>query len=402
MTLASSGPPGAISSIPYARTVVALDAGQFAALRRAVGLLFRVAHSEAYRSELDGRTDPVVRHDPGNFGVFMGYDFHLTDTGPRLIEINTNAGGAMLNGVHTASLCDPERLDGVCSGLLPVEELKERVVSTFREEFAAVRGRAAPLRSLAIADERPEAQFLAPEFELLRELFEKSGVRAEICDTAELARSADGGLMLGGSPIDLVYLRDTDFRLSSRRVAALREAYLADEVVVTPSPREHHLLADKRRLEIFSSRETLARLGVDSDDASFLAEVVPETRLLASMSADEAWSSRRDWVFKPAAAFGSRAVYRGDKISHRKLDEIYRGEDFVAQRRIAPGEIEVATSDGPQRMKFDVRAYAYRDQVLMLGARAYQGQVTNFRSPGGGFSAICVSRDAAGASPAED
>jgi hypothetical protein len=199
-----------------------------------------------------------------------------------------------------------------------------------------------------------------------------------------------------------VYLRDTDFRLSSRRVAALREAYLADEVVVTPSPREHHLLADKRRLEIFSSGETLARLGVDSDDASFLAEVVPETRLLASMSADEAWSSRRDWVFKPAAAFGSRAVYRGDKISHRKLDEIYRGEDFVAQRRIAPGEIEVATSDGPQRMKFDVRAYAYRDQVLMLGARAYQGQVTNFRSPGGGFSAICVSRDAAGASPAED
>jgi hypothetical protein len=41
-------------------------------------------------------------------------------------------------------------------------------------------------------------------------------------------------------------------------------------------------------------------------------------------------------------------------------------------------------------MKFDVRAYAYRDQPLFLGARVYQGQVTNFRSPGGGFSAICV------------
>jgi hypothetical protein len=27
----------------------------------------------------------------------MGYDFHLSPDGPRLIEINTNAGGAFLN-----------------------------------------------------------------------------------------------------------------------------------------------------------------------------------------------------------------------------------------------------------------------------------------------------------------
>ncbi|MGL1418978.1 hypothetical protein ACSTI2_00185, partial [Vibrio parahaemolyticus] len=29
----------------------------------------------------------------------MGYDFHLSERGPALIEINTNAGGAMLNAV---------------------------------------------------------------------------------------------------------------------------------------------------------------------------------------------------------------------------------------------------------------------------------------------------------------
>ena len=52
----------------------------------------------------------------------------------------------------------------------------------------------------------------------------------------------------------------------------------------------------------------------------------------------------------------------------------------------------VETGGGPRAMKFDVRAYAYRDRVLLLGARVYQGQVTNLRSPGGGFSAICVSR----------
>src|SRR4030067_1183541 len=36
-------------------------------------------------------------HDPRTPGVFLGYDFHLDEHGPRLIEINTNAGGALLN-----------------------------------------------------------------------------------------------------------------------------------------------------------------------------------------------------------------------------------------------------------------------------------------------------------------
>lgn len=29
----------------------------------------------------------------------MGYDFHLGEDGPRLIEVNTNAGGAFLNAL---------------------------------------------------------------------------------------------------------------------------------------------------------------------------------------------------------------------------------------------------------------------------------------------------------------
>jgi hypothetical protein len=266
----------------------------------------------------------------------------------------------------------------------------ERIVETFRAEMRAARGDAAPLRSVAIVDERPEEQFLYPEFELFRELLGRSGIRAEIGDTEELVRVASGGIALRGIPIDLVYLRDTDFVLATARTASLREAYLAGEVVVTPSPQEHHLLADKRRLAVFSSPESLARLGVDPEAAAFLSETVPETRLLGEMSLDEAWRTRREWVFKPAASFGSKAVYRGDKISKRKLQEIHPAQHYLAQRRIEPGAVQIATENGLQTMKFDVRAYAYRDQPLLLGARVYQGQVTNFRSPGGGFSAICV------------
>ena len=141
---------------------------------------------------------------------------------------------------------------------------------------------------------------------------------------------------------------------------------------------------------LFSSREAWLPQWRGTPFAAFLAEVVPETRLLGEMSFDEVWRTRKDWVFKPAASFGSKAVYRGDKISKRKLHEIHPEAHYLAQRRIEPGAVQIAAAGGLQTMKFDVRAYVYRDQPLLLGARVYQGQVTNFRSPGGGFSAICV------------
>jgi hypothetical protein len=386
------GPTLETVEIPYARSVISLAAEQFATLRRVVSLLHRTAHAPAYQELVDVDVEARLAYDPGNCGVLMGYDFHIMKDGPRLIEINTNAGGALLNGLHTASVCDPEQLGSVCSDLLPVEEIRERVVSSFRQEFAAVRGSAAALQSIAIADEDPRRQLLFSEFEMFRDVFAEVGIRASICDTGELVAGSRGGLELRGDPIDLVYLRDTDFTLASDRARDLREAYLNSRVVVTPSPREHHLLANKHRLEIFSSQERLQELGLATEDAAFLAQIVPETRSLSDLDFDRAWRSRRELVFKPAAAYGSRAVYRGDKISRRRLEQVYAEGGFVAQRRIEPGRIRVPSGEGPVTMKFDVRAYAYRDRVLLLGARIYQGQVTNFRSPGGGFSAICVAR----------
>ncbi len=391
---------GQHAEIPYAgSTIIGLAAEHFAAIQRTVEILFGLARAPSYQAALATSADAVTAHAPGNFGVFMGYDFHVTPSGPRLIEVNTNAGGALLNGLHTAALCDPAKLACVCSELLSVDDLERDLVDTFRAEFAAARAGqrdGTPLARIAIVDDAPAQQFLAREFALFRALFANAGIEARIADTRELAPRPGGGLALGDWPVQLVYLRDTDFALASERTRALRAAYLADEVVVTPSPREHFLLADKRRLALFSSPETLAAFGVGADDARFLAEVVPETRLLAELDAERAWAERASWVFKPAAAFGSRAVYRGDKISRKKFAEIAAEPGYVAQRHAPPGLVRVETTDGAREMKFDVRAYAYRDRVLLLGARVYEGQVTNLRSPGGGFSAICVSRPNAG------
>jgi hypothetical protein len=388
----------ATAALPFAgRTVISLDPAQYELLQRTVRAAFRLAHGERWGERVDAGATDALRFAPGNHGVFMGYDFHLTPAGPRLIEINTNAGGALVNGLHTAALCDPAKLACLCADLLPVETMEGRLVAQFTAEYEAVRGPGAHLRSVAIVDEEPGRQFLRAEFELMRELFERRGIAARIGDTRALV-FRDGKLSLDGETIDLVYLRDTDFTLETERAATLRAAYLERAAVVTPSPREYVLLGDKRRLAWLSSPARLAELGAERAEVALLAEVVPETRLVAELDVETLWRERRAWVFKPATAFGSRAVYRGDKITRRRFEEVLALPGYLAQRRVDPGEIQVETSEGPLAMKFDVRAYAYRDEILLLGARVYQGQVTNLRSPGGGFSAICVARHGGAAS----
>ena len=51
-----------------------------------------------------------------------------------------------------------------------------------------------------------------------------------------------------------------------------------------------------------------------------------------------------------------------------------------------PGQ-RVMASDTPA-LKFDVRDYAYDGAVQWVAARLYQGQTTNFRTPGGGFAPV--------------
>jgi hypothetical protein len=50
----------------------------------------------------------------------------------------------------------------------------------------------------------------------------------------------------------------------------------------------------------------------------------------------------------------------------------------------------IKIDDAPQVRKMDVRLYTYDSRVLLVAARLYQGQTTNFRTPGGGFAPVFV------------
>ncbi len=61
---------------------------------------------------------------------------------------------------------------------------------------------------------------------------------------------------------------------------------------------------------------------------------------------------------------------------------------YVAQAFAAPGARAMLADGVPVSRKMDVRLYTYADKTLLVAARLYQGQTTNFRTPGGGFAPV--------------
>ena len=346
-----------------------------------VRVIERVVMLPAWRERVLAYAPPIARFVPKAKCAFLGYDFHLGADGPRLIEINTNAGGGLLG----AKLMRAQR---VCCTPTPtmIEDAPEhQFVAMFREEWRLTRGDR-PLARIAIVDESPASQFLSSEFELFRQLFESEGISAVIADPQEL--SFDGQtLVCKEQSVDLVYNRMTDFSFDTAVNRPLREAYLADAVVVTPHPHAHALYADKRNLIALTDENWLANAGVSEVDREVLRAGVPKTEAVTPANASSYWAGRKLWFFKPATGFGSRAAYRGEKLTKRVFEEISRG-GYVAQALVPPSERRLLIDGVERDLKLDLRNFVYRGAVQMASARLYQGQTTNFRTPGGGFAAV--------------
>ncbi len=340
----------------------------------------------AYRSAVLAWAPEIARFDPGSPGGLLGLDFHLGTEGPKLIEINTNPGGALLNAIlgRAQRACMPE----LTMPPTDATQTEQAVLQSMLMEWRLQRG-SALLEFVAIVDESPAQQYLYPEFVLYRELFRQHGYRAEICSPQELIRQ-HGRLWLGDSAVDLVYNRLTDFALQQSAHEMLRAAYLSEEVAVSPHPRAHALYADKRNLSLLGDREFLQSSGASQVCIDALVAVVPPTQLVTPTNRDAMWANRRHLFFKPAAGFGSKATYRGDKLTRRVWDEIGSAV-YVAQDIVSPSERQVAAGSAP--LKVDIRCYAYRGQAFQYAARLYQGQTTNFRTPGGGFAPVLTTRD---------
>lgn len=361
-------------------------------MQEVVDAVETVLATPAAREEILAAAPELARIDHGPLGAFLGFDFHLGRDGLALIEINTNAGGALLNTVlaRAQRACCPQ-VEAIIAGALGVapETIEAGFVDMFRSEWKRARGKA-PLRRVAIVDDAPGEQYLQPEFLLFQRLFQEAGIAAVVADPAELT-FREGALHHHEGPIDLVYNRLTDFALTSETNQPIRVAYANNAVVLTPHPRAHALYADKRNLSLFSSPERLAALGVPERAVRVLHETVPQTHVVLPTDRDAWWAKRKKYFWKPIDGFGSRAAYRGDKLTRSTFARIFDGLDersYVAQVIAPPGERTIEVDGEARPLKLDLRSYVYDGRVQLVAARLYQGQTTNFRTAGGGFAPV--------------
>jgi len=387
------GQPGLFDLIqqrcPYlfATRPVFVSQANMARMEQVVHAIESVVALPAYRKKVLADSPHIASHNPGPAkGVFFGYDFHVNEDGFGLIEINTNAGGAMLNAVlaRAHQACYPA-IENMLSAQNRSRDLEDDIVAMFHQEWS-LSGQDRALHSIAIVDENPTQQYLYPEFLLFQQLFQRHGLEVVIADPSELTLH-EGVLKHGKMNIDLVYNRLTDFSLSEPANVSLREAYLQDAIVLTPNPQAHALFADKRNLVTLSNPIRLKELGVPKATQDILLEAIPHTEIVRLENAERLWHKRRGFFFKPFAGFGGRAAYRGDKLTKRVWKEILAGE-YIAQALVTPGSRVISDHEPAHVLKFDLRNYTYDDKVQWVAARLYQGQTTNFRTLDGGFAPV--------------
>lgn len=378
----------------FASVPVFLSRAHVDRMQAVVSAVEQVAATPAWQEAALADAPAIARHPQAARGAFFGYDFHLGPDGPRLIEINTNAGGALLN-VFLAraqrACCDEVRALVAGGEDEAGPDLEHVFLDQLPQEWRLARVDA-PLRRIVVLDDEPERQYLYPEFVLFREGLLRAGYDARIAGPERLA--FDGGaLRCDGDPVDLVYSRLTDFYFEAPEHRALREAYLADAAVVTPHPRAHALFAHKANLVRLSDAAFLRSTGVSSAALDTLLAHVPRAVRVRESDPDRLWSERKRWFFKPVAGFGSKAAWRGDKITRSAFAQVIAG-DYVAQEIVAPSERTIELDGELRPLKLDVRAFAYAGAVQLVVSRLWHGQTTNFRTAGGGFAPVFTERAA--------
>ncbi|MDQ7005592.1 MAG: hypothetical protein Q9N67_12005 [Ghiorsea sp.] len=300
---------------------------------------------------------------PKQPSILMGYDFHLTADGPKLIEINNNAGGLWEKDDGWIPQMKHEAMPG---------NLPTRLLSMFPKSW----------QHIAIMDEDIEQQYMFPEMQAYAKLLQDNGRAVSLVSPEGLTLN-DDGLYAGSEKVDMIYNRHTDFYLESQDVQHIRQALMAGQVDLNPYPRSYALVGDKGRMVDWWRKDFLSFL--EKKTVQLIHDVVPETHVLADIDLEQAWANRKAWVFKPAARHGGKGVLLGKAMSRKRfaaLDTV----STVMQKLVPASQIDI---DG-KSFKFDVRLYMYGEKLIGMAGRAWNGQITNFREEGSGWTPIVI------------
>lgn len=346
-------------------TPVSISAADFHIMLNFSRSIFRLKDNPAYLSALKSSL-PKAAHIPTEWpSLLMGYDFHLAADGPKLIEINNNAGGLYIGGQRW--LPQPDMAD-----VLP-GRLEERLLSMFHSRWGAI----------AIMDEQVRDQYMYPEMCAYADLLRNGGRKVWVCSPEDIGLT-EAGLYIDGQRLDAIYNRHTDFYLEDQPLQHIRMAYQRGQVAINPHPRSYALIGDKSRM-VDWWRPGLLEACVDASELAEIRAVTPVTRQLSEMDLQQAWTERKQWVFKPAARHGGKGVVLGKAMSRKRFDSL-EVDETIAQQLIPASVVEVEGNE----MKLDIRLYMHGESLIALAGRVWRGQVTNFRESGSGWVSLAV------------
>ncbi len=120
---------------------------------------------------------------------------------------------------------------------------------------------------------------------------------------------------------------------------------------------------------------------------------MPKARLGAATDAEQLWSERKRYFFKPFAGYASRGAYRGDRLTKRVWSEIIASGNYIAQEFAPPATRRGSPGDEAAMLKFDLRCVSYGTEIRLLNARLYQGQTTNMRTLSGGLASVFLIKE---------
>ena len=347
-----------------ALTSVKISSNDFKQMLKFAQTMLRLYETEGYARMMQDslpETAYCMRHRPA---VLLGFDFHLSETGPKLIEINNNAGGLFVGDAGWLQQPEIDALPGY---------LEERLQAMFPDSW----------QSLAIMDEAVETQFMYPEMQAYAALLRQQGRDVAVVSPQDIIRR-ENALYVKDKMIQGLYNRHTDFYLESAALAHIRHALLAGQVELNPYPRSYALLGNKSRMADWW-KDGLLESCLPSDDVMLIRDVVPEVRLLKDYSLEQAWLERKQWVFKPMASHAGKGVVLGKSMSRKRFAQLDR-ENTVMQRFIPASVVEHDAIS----YKFDIRLFMCGASLVAIAGRLWRGQITNFREEGSGWTSIDI------------
>ena len=191
-------------------------------MKAVIRALDHVTRLEDFQDLALGWAPAIASTSEGTLGAFFGYDFHLTIDGPKLIEVNTNAGGALLL-LHVADAQQAccQAVENFVVRRFDISDLETEFVNMFRRELALQSPRA-DLRRVAIVDENPAEQYLGPEFALFKQMFEEHGIDADYI-AQELVPPSERLLIVDGDEQSMkldvrCYVYDSEIQLLGARL----------------------------------------------------------------------------------------------------------------------------------------------------------------------------------------